>query len=173
MVVWSEVDGEFVVSRDITVDGIEFDASGPGTVLLGFMDGDLATNKTLTTQAPSCEAVTTYVDDRYLEDFADTKGLNVAADGEFIAWSDVKNAWEPKKVAAAIAGLTDVDLTTPPTQGQTLVYNAVGTKWSAGTLTLGDLGNVDLTATPPVATNLLSFDGTNWVPVAPAVVPVV
>ena len=35
VVVWSEVDGEFVVSRDITVDGIEFDATGPGAVLDG------------------------------------------------------------------------------------------------------------------------------------------
>ena len=136
------------------------------------MDGNLATNKTLTTQVPSCEAVATYVDDRLSGGLSDTKGLNVAADGEFIAWDDVSNGWLPKKVAAAIAGMTDVDLTTPPTQGQTLLYNAVGTKWSAGTLTLGDLGNVDLTTTPPVATNVLSFDGTNWVPVAPAAAPV-
>ncbi len=167
VVVWSEIDGEFVVSRDITVDGIEFDASGPGSVLLGFMDGDLATNKTLTTQVPSCEAVTTYVDDRYLEDFADTKGLSAAADGEFIAWDDVSNSWLPKKVAAAIAGMTDVDLTTPPTQGQTLLYNAVGTKWSAGTLTLGDLGNVDLTGTADnqiLKYDLVSTSWKNWTP---------
>ena len=103
----------------------------------------------------------------YLEDLADTKGLNVAADGEFIAWDDVSNGWLPKKVAAAIAGMTDVDLTTPPTQGQTLLYNAVGTKWSAGTLTLGDLGNVDLTGTADnqiLKYDLASTSWKNWTP---------
>ena len=167
VLVWSEVNGEFVVSRDITVDGIEFDATGPGAVLEGLMNGNLAANKTLTTQVPSCEAVATYVDGLRVEDLLDAKGLNVAADGEFIAWDDVSNGWLPKKAAAAIAGMTDVDLTTPPTQGQTLLYNAVGTKWSAGTLTLGDLGNVDLTTNPPSNGDVLFYDGgtpSNWKP---------
>jgi hypothetical protein len=128
VVVWAEIDGEFVVSREITVNGIEFDATGPGTILEGFMDGDLSVNKNLTTQVPSCEAVATYVDTRSLEDFADTKGLDVAADGEFIAWDDASNGWVPKQSAAALAGMTDVDLTTkPPVASNFLSFN--GTKW--------------------------------------------
>ena len=130
VVVWAEIDGEFVVSRDITVDGIEFDASGPGTILEGFMDGDLANNKTLTTQAPSCEAVATYVDGLRVEDLLDAKGLDVAADGEFIAWDDASNGWLPKTAAASLAGMTDVDLTTTGTADkQILKYDLASTSW--------------------------------------------
>jgi hypothetical protein len=126
VVVWSEVDGEFVVSREITVDGIEFDASGPGTILEGFMDGALGLNKTLTAQAPSCEAVATYVDGLRVEDLADAKGLNRAANGEFIVWDDASKGWLPKELAMGL--LSDVELTGTADK-QILKYDLASALW--------------------------------------------
>jgi hypothetical protein len=102
VLVWAEIDQEFVVSRTMQLDALEFDASGPGITLEGFMNGDLEANKNLTQQVPSCEAVTTYVDTRRLEDLDDTKSLSMAQDGEVPAWNATTNQWEPKLITSPI-----------------------------------------------------------------------
>jgi hypothetical protein len=61
---------------------------------------------------------------------------------------------------------------TSPTDGQVLEYDTGTGKWinatptggGGGASTLGDLTDVDLVTTPPVAGDLLLFDGTTWVP---------
>lgn len=105
----------------------------------------------------------------------------VATSGDY---SDLIN--QPSLVTV-LDDLGDVDTsTTAPTNGQVLVYN--GSAWinsalPAGTVTsvfgrsgavaalngdysLGLLGDVDLATTPPVLNDILSYNGTDWVPVA-------
>lgn len=52
-----------------------------------------------------------------------------------------------------------------------LQWNAANTRWEDHVLTLGDNDNVDLTTTAPTNGDILEFDGTNFVPVAPTAVP--
>ena len=68
-----------------------------------------------------------------------------------------------------IDDLTDVDTTTtPPTDGQALIWNNVNGEWVPGDVSvaqsLDDLTDVDLTSTPPVSNDVLVYNGTNWVP---------
>lgn len=46
-------------------------------------------------------------------------------------------AWKAAPVATTLAGLTDVNLTTAPTDGQVLIYNATSSKWVAGSISGG------------------------------------
>ena len=67
---------------------------------------------------------------------------------------------------AEIGNLKNVDTsTTPPTNGQVLIWN--GTKWvpgSGGAGGINDLSDVDTTTTPPTNGQALVWSGTNWVP---------
>jgi hypothetical protein len=69
--------------------------------------------------------------------------------------------------AAALGGLTDVDLsTTPPVKGNVLLYN--GTGWVPGTAStvgsLDGLTDVDTSTVAPTNGQVLEWDGINWVP---------
>jgi hypothetical protein len=69
--------------------------------------------------------------------------------------------------AAALDGLTDVDLsTTPPVNGNVLLYN--GTEWVPGTAStvgsLDGLTDVDTSTVAPTNGQVLEWDGINWVP---------
>lgn len=67
--------------------------------------------------------------------------------------------------SGTLAGLTDVDFSTPPTDGQVLGYHAASSKWKPVNMTggpggvsdLDDLTDVDLT-TPPTDGQILIFD---------------
>jgi hypothetical protein len=90
------------------------------------MNGSLVNNKALTTQVPSCEAVATYVDGLRVEDLADAKGLNRAADGEVIAWNDASKVWLPKELEMDV--LSDVALTGTADK-QILKYDLASASW--------------------------------------------
>lgn len=76
---------------------------------------------------------------------------------------------------AALSGrLRDfyLDLTTPPTNGQALIFDSSTGKWKPGTIAggggaLNDLSDVDTVTTPPATGNVLGFNGTQWVPTVP------
>ena len=53
---------------------------------------------------------------------------SMSADGEFIAWDDVSQGWVPKKAAASLAGMTDVDLT-GTADNQLLKYDLASASW--------------------------------------------
>ncbi len=65
----------------------------------------------------------------------------------------------------AFTGLTDTPV--GYTAGNKVVVNAGGTAIVYEPDTLGNIDDVDLTTTTPVAGDNLEWDGTNWVPVAP------
>ena len=71
-------------------------------------------------------------------------------------------------VSATVAALDDIgDVTiTTPANGEALVYNSTSGEWENGTVSatvaaLDDIGDVDVTGA--VATNVLKYDGANWV----------
>jgi len=159
VLVWSEIDGEFVVSRTLQVDGIEFDVTGPGVAIEGLFQGDISLGKNLDTQVPSVNAVADYVDTRRLEDLWNSKDLNAAINGEFIAWDETNSKWVPKAASSSIAGLTDVDLTTPPTDTQVLSWNNTAARWMPrnGVYAIGDLTDVDVRTTAPAGGDYLAW----------------
>lgn len=61
----------------------------------------------------------------------------------------------PSSGATALGGLTDVDLTTPPTDGQALVYNNAASKWKPGTVGSGGGGG----GTTPTIRSYLTATG--------------
>ena len=166
VLIWSEVDQEFVVSRTFNITGIEFDASGPGAAIEGIVQGDLALNGNLNTQVPSCESVVDYVKGRRLEDLADTKDLATAEDGELVAWDAATSAWVPfalpaqhflGSMAAPPLGVNGGDVYyqniisgTGSTAIQKGFYQWAGGVWSPlpKSETVASLLDVDLTTAP-------------------------
>lgn len=76
-------------------------------------------------------------------------------------------------VAVGLGGLLDVDLSTPPTDGQTIVWDDAAEKWVPGTAVggsgasaLSELSDVDTTTTPPEDGQVLvwSDTATKWLP---------
>jgi microcystin-dependent protein len=63
-----------------------------------------------------------------LEELADCQQLSFTADGEVPAWSVVNNRWEPVKVSASFANLTDVSLT-GTANDQIIKYDAATNTW--------------------------------------------
>jgi hypothetical protein len=78
--------------------------------------------------------------------------------------------WGPLPTAfSQIADMLDVDVSTPPTEGQTLVWDDGTSKWIPGAgapETLGDIGDVDLVTDPPTDGQALVWDTTTstWIP---------
>lgn len=77
----------------------------------------------------------------------------------------------PPGPAGPIDILTDVDTsTTPPTNGQVLIWDQATGQWKPGTPVAGgaryldELLDVDTTTAVPVAGDHLSYDGTGWTP---------
>ena len=73
--------------------------------------------------------------------------------------------------AYKLVALEDVDLSTPPTDGQVLAYQASSQKWKpanggtgGGAGDLDDLSDVDVSTTPPAANQVLKYDGSLWEP---------
>jgi hypothetical protein len=135
VLIWSEVDQEFVVSRTFNVTGIEFDASGPGIELEGLASDSLTlTDPAANTQrwAASVYAVKDAISSINLEDLEDTKELATAVDGDAVIYNGTLNRWEAKQSAVAtLANMGDVNIPTPPTDKQVLEYSATDKKWKA------------------------------------------
>jgi hypothetical protein len=137
---------------DVTVGG-----ESTGQVLA--FDGDVWTNTTLPTPVTDLNGLT------------DVTLTSLTVD-QFLKYNG--SQWINSVVPTPITnldGLSDVVITTPA-NNQVLKFN--GTTWvnaaapgggGGGASTLDDLTDVDTTTTPPVIGNLLSFDGTNWIPV--------
>lgn len=73
--------------------------------------------------------------------------------------------------SSTLEGLTDVDLSVAPTDGQFLAYDAGSGTWkpitaSAIVAELGDVGDVDLATTPPTDGQVIVWDSaeSKWVP---------
>lgn len=95
-----------------------------------------------------------------------------ASAGQYIRAQITKAGYKAGAAATvALTDLTDVDLTTSPTNGQALVYDSTATKWKPASVVgdLGDLTDVDLT-TAPTDGQVLKYNGTDsvWVPGADA-----
>lgn len=67
--------------------------------------------------------------------------------------------------ATSLSMLDDVNITTPVTNGQALVYNATSLKWENQTIsTVTALANLtDVLLTSPSTNQVLIYDGTQWV----------
>jgi len=145
VVVWDETAQAFGVSRDLSLDGIAFAASGSGAVLEGFCTGDLVANANLEGQAPSVKTVADALAALELEGLSGCEALAVAANGEVVAWSSADNKWVPKTLIETLAGLKDVDLTTPVADGQILVWDQTDASWRPAEVArkLADLEDVN------------------------------
>lgn len=80
-------------------------------------------------------------------------------------WAKVAAKGADGSGSTTLATLTDVDVTTGPTNGQALVYNTASSKWKPGTVAGGSsypLGSADA---PPTSANAKDdeFDGTSSV----------
>ncbi|NCA13657.1 MAG: DUF2793 domain-containing protein, partial [Proteobacteria bacterium] len=130
VLVWDAGNGQWTDSRSIGVDDIEFDASGPGTLMEGIAAQSGATfDATKDTWVPSCMAVDRYLRDVIaLENLSDTKELSKAINGQVPVWSDANSRWEPGSSAASMNELTDVTLTNPQ-QNQVLGFDATLSQW--------------------------------------------
>ena len=103
VMVWDETAQVWTDSRSIEIDDIEFDASGPGTVLEGIAAySDSGLDPTKDTWVPSCMAVDKYLRERInLEDLLDCNVLKFATNGQVPVWNDVTSQWEPQDPSAA------------------------------------------------------------------------
>ena len=130
VLVWDADVSQWTDSRSIGVDDIEFDASGPGTLMEGIAaQSDAGLDATKDTWVPSCMAVDRYLRDVIaLEDLVDTKELAKATDGQVPVWNDANSRWEPGSSAASLNEMTDVTITTPA-NGESLVWDATASQW--------------------------------------------
>jgi len=67
-------------------------------------------------------------------------------DGDVLQWRQSSSAWSVG--ALSIGHLFDVDLTTPPANGQVLIYDAASLSWKPGSITSGTSTFKALTDTP-------------------------
>lgn len=95
-------------------------------------------------------------------------GTGTPTEGYVLTWKDGVWQAEPSGGSAGsstLAGLTDVDFTTPPVGGNLLSYNATTHKWVPGTASsvaaLNDL--TDVTISSPVAGQALVYRSGVWV----------
>lgn len=103
VMVWDEAAQVWTDSRSIEIDDIEFDASGPGTLLEGIAAySDAGLDPTQDTWVPSCMAVDKYIKEVInLEDLGDCKELSTATEGQVPVWNDTTSRWEPQDPSAA------------------------------------------------------------------------
>lgn len=103
VMVWDEAAQVWTDSRSIEIDDIEFDASGPGTLLEGIAAySDAGLDPTKDTWVPSCMAVDKYIKEVInLEDLGDCKELSTATEGQVPVWNDTTSRWEPQDPSAA------------------------------------------------------------------------
>ena len=101
VLVWDPDVNQWTDSRSIQIDDIEFDASGPGTLMEGIAAySDAGLDPTKDTWVPSCMAVAKYIKEGVaLEDLGDCSQLAFAADGQVPVWNDTNGRWEPKDPA--------------------------------------------------------------------------
>lgn len=92
--------------------------------------------------------------------------ITTPANGHFLVFDGAD--WVNR--VPVLSDLDDVDLSTPPTDGQTLRWDEISETWLPGTPTatvaeLGDVGDVDLT-TPPTDGQVLAWEASSssWVP---------
>jgi hypothetical protein len=103
VMVWDEASQVWTDSRSIEIDDIEFDASGPGTLLEGIAAyADAGLDPTKDTWVPSCMAVDKYIRGNInLEYLLDCNELQYATNGQVPVWNDTTSQWEPQDPSAA------------------------------------------------------------------------
>ena len=103
VMVWDEASQVWTDSRSIEIDDIEFDASGPGTLLEGIAAySDAGLDPTKDTWVPSCLAVDKYIREGInLEFLLDCNELKFATNGQVPVWNDTTSQWEPQDPSAA------------------------------------------------------------------------
>lgn len=100
-------------------------------------------------------------------------GTGTPVEGYVLTWKDSVWQAEPPTGGSAgsstLAGLTDVDYTTPPTDGQVLTFSASENKWQpdngSTVAALDDLTDVDLST--PANGEVLTFRSGEWVNESP------
>jgi len=96
-------------------------------------------------------------------------------DGQALIWNEGQSTWEPGDVAAnvgggggasAFVGLTDTPTSYTGFANYFVTVNSVGTALSFSQTpgSVNVLSDVDTVTTPPVAGQVLKWNGTNWVP---------
>ena len=96
-------------------------------------------------------------------------------DGQALIWNEGQSTWEPGDVAAnvgggggasAFVGLTDTPTCYTGFANYFVTVNSVGTALSFSQTpgSVNVLSDVDTVTTPPVAGQVLKWNGTNWVP---------
>jgi hypothetical protein len=128
VMVWDETAQVWTDSRSIEIDDIEFDASGPGTVLEGIAAySDAGLDPTKDTWVPSCMAVDKYIRERInLEDLLDCNALSFATNGQMPVWNDTTSQWEPQDPSTASP--------IGPSTASPIIYLGTGA-WNAANVT--------------------------------------
>jgi hypothetical protein len=167
VLVWDEANQEWTASRTIGVDAIEFDESGPGSMISGVANNDL--NVPPPYQAdewvPSVAAVKQGISAINFEDLSDCSALSAANANDIPSWNATLGIWEPKPLKVrSISAIDDVNIPTLPTDGQVLTWDDLSHEWKAktATSTLGSLTDVSIGA-GLARDNMLKYDGTSWV----------
>ena len=134
VMVWDETAQVWTDSRSIEIDDIEFDASGPGTVLEGIAAySDAGLDPTKDTWVPSCMAVDKYLRERInLEDLLDCNQLKFATNGQVPVWDDTNKRWTP----------TQKILPDGTADKQTLIWDSTAFVWSPAQPELKKLDDV-------------------------------
>lgn len=78
----------------------------------------------------------------------DTPNSYTGKGGQVLVVAEGEDGLELVALATTLAGMLDVDVSTPPTNGQTLVWNTVASKWEPGTISTGAASFLGLTDTP-------------------------
>lgn len=91
--------------------------------------------------------------------------------GAQLTWENPGSGGGTDITTESIDALSDVDTTTtPPTDGQVLVWDNANSQWEPGTVSGGGatsidgLSDVDTTTTAPTNDQVLVWNGANWVP---------
>jgi hypothetical protein len=143
---WSEANQEWIASRDIDVDSIEFDESGPGVPIAGIASQTMTVPQTSDpdTWVPSVTAVKDFVANINLEDLGDTQPLKSAVNGDTPIYNETLGVWEAKKVGvSSIANIGDVLINSTPQKGDVLKWDSDLTKWTSSPPKLTELGDVN------------------------------
>jgi len=68
----------------------------------------------------------------------------------------------------SLGDIGDVDLATPPSDGQTIIWDSANSEWIPGTpstvAAINDLSDVDTQTTAPTTGQALAWNGSTWVP---------
>lgn len=160
-------------------DDAQFGTLTFGTLTDGVLDVIAFTNDvTLSSQTPEQVvptefAITSYIAAYHAANPYSTSDLtDVSASGTYTGVLVYDGLGEYIPTVPTLSFLQDVDVSTV-SDGQILAYDADSEMWT--TVTTGALSNiylagltdVDLTTTPPITNDLLSFNGSEWVPATP------